>query len=146
MCSTPISFFYISGHSCSELIRVRLCLSLKEAKAREGALERFIRFFGALQWYFLLTIKCGGAFQHAPHGLLFLSYFFFGPPFVCLFRLSFSFTQWTLSICGGVLWGREYDVISYANIVLILITRPGATPPVHSKHNINDLDLPVSVR
>ena len=30
-------------------IHIWLCLSLKEAKAREGALERFIRFFGALQ-------------------------------------------------------------------------------------------------
>ena len=44
MCSTPISFFYISGHSCWNLIRIWFCLTLKEAKARDGDLERFIRF------------------------------------------------------------------------------------------------------
>ena len=69
--------------------------------------------FGALQWHFLLTAKCRGAFQHSLSTL----------SFVCLFRLSLSFTPWPLSIYGGVLWGREYDVTSYANIVLILTWR-----------------------
>ena len=43
-----ITFFLVMVHVLHIHIW-NLFLSLKEAKAREGALERFIRFFGALQ-------------------------------------------------------------------------------------------------
>ena len=130
-----IFFSCISDHSCSELISIWFCSSLKEAKAREGALERFIRFSERYSDTSSRLISAGVLFSTLH--MFFFCCIFFGIPFLFVVLDLASLLPDDRYLSAGVCCEVENTML-YRTLILCktFITRPGATPLGHSRHNI----------